>query len=749
MRKRACIELLEDRRLLTTLYVDANAPGVAMNGASWESAYRDLQAALAVAVSGDSIQVADGTYKPTAPVNLAFRLKNGVAIYGGYAGFNSENPNVRDIVLYPSILSGDIGIVGDDSDNLNTILICRNTNSTAVLDGFTVTKTSSISSSAVNIDSGSPTISNCTFTQNSTQGACTLFINNSNPSFTNCVFKDNISKTRGAVVDVFSNSNPSFSNCLFTNNKSTNYGGAVYIESANASFTNCSFIRNASTTRGGAVYNSTASPSFLNCLFAGNTANGSIGTGGGMYNDFSSNPTLTNCVFVGNTALQTTTGGGGAVFNYESNPTLINCTIANNTTSAFGGGVYSFDSNPNLVNCILWNNTGSKGNQFSNIGPTPKVAYCDVQDGYTGTGNINVDPLFLRLPSPGADSVWGTADDNYGNLTLKRNSPCIDVGLDSANSSTVDINGYNRIYDMPGAGSSLIDMGAYEAAGFSLAGTPENDFYYAKISSDASCLQIWKSSSYNGIPDYSYDLSIWNSASIDLGMGDDTIQFDFPASSPIAFDLTSVENIQFANVSTLAIEPSKIKLNDCDIVCPGASSFTLSTSSLQSLTLTGAVTLKTAGPLVIHSGNFDALRNYIFNASIGQQPSLISSSNLAIMQNSKLHKTSFASVPLASPFSQILIQPAIIGDVNLDGAVTAEDLLPIIANLNASNASWLQGDMDHNGKINLADLALIQYSIPKATLSTTPSKSSVAASSVKTRYARPKPAPKHKPKMAK
>jgi hypothetical protein len=44
--------------------------------------------ALAHAVSGDQIWVAMGTYTPTTGTNqsVSFLLKNGVAIYGGFAG---------------------------------------------------------------------------------------------------------------------------------------------------------------------------------------------------------------------------------------------------------------------------------------------------------------------------------------------------------------------------------------------------------------------------------------------------------------------------------------------------------------------------------------------------------------------------------------------------------------------------------------------------------------------------------------
>src|SRR5512138_1801633 len=69
------------------IYVRAGATG-ANNGTSWTNAYKSLQSALAAAASGNQIWVAKGVYKPTLTSNrsISFVLKDGVAIYGGFAG---------------------------------------------------------------------------------------------------------------------------------------------------------------------------------------------------------------------------------------------------------------------------------------------------------------------------------------------------------------------------------------------------------------------------------------------------------------------------------------------------------------------------------------------------------------------------------------------------------------------------------------------------------------------------------------
>ena len=103
------------------IYVDADATG-AGDGSAWADAFTDLQPALEAALSGDQIWVAAGTYTPSLesdpddPRSASFQMKNGVAIYGGFAGGETELEQ-RDWVNNPTILSGDIGVVGEAADN--------------------------------------------------------------------------------------------------------------------------------------------------------------------------------------------------------------------------------------------------------------------------------------------------------------------------------------------------------------------------------------------------------------------------------------------------------------------------------------------------------------------------------------------------------------------------------------------------------------------------------------------------------
>jgi hypothetical protein len=97
----------------------------------------------------------------------------------------------------------------------------------------------------------------------------------------------------------------------------------------------------------------------------------------------------------------------------NSDATITHCTITNNSVPYVGGGIYSYSySPPQITDCIIWGNTPDNlGSAFSS---EPVITYSDVEGGWSGTGNIDEDPLFV-------------APEDY-DYHLTGLSPCIDSG---------------------------------------------------------------------------------------------------------------------------------------------------------------------------------------------------------------------------------------------------------------------------------------------------------------------------------
>lgn len=229
----------------SVVYVTPTGAGL-QNGSSWANAYpgTSLQTAIDLAaVCSAQVWVTTGTYKPTGSDDrtISFAMKNGVAIYGGFAGTEttlSQRPISRP--SRKSILSGDI-----DNDNTlanNSYHVISNPaglTATAILDGFIIT--------GGNAD-------DTNYPNNSGGG---LLNGQSSPSISNCIFQNNYSASFGGAISHNSDYNLTIkltlTNCLFQNNSSTN-GGAM-LAGGNPVILNCQFQNNSATNQGGAIYN--------------------------------------------------------------------------------------------------------------------------------------------------------------------------------------------------------------------------------------------------------------------------------------------------------------------------------------------------------------------------------------------------------------------------------------------------------------------------------------------------------------
>ena len=312
----------------------------ANNGTSWTNAFTSLQSALTAAASGDEIWVAAGVYKPTATADrtISFALKNGVGVYGGFAGTETmrsqRNPNVN-----VTALSGDIGMGGVTTDNSYHVVTSDSTvTATGILDGFTVT--------AGQADGATDPID---------RGA-DVYINQGSPAFVRCIFQDGYAINRGGGVRVAAGS-PSFTDCTFRSNIAEQAGA-------------------------GLSAGSVTSIQVSRCVFRNNSVNNTTGGGGIEATD---NTTIVNSVVSQNAPNGMNFSGGGNSF--------INTTIANN--DSYGIALFS---NPNtIVNSIVYSNP--TGAIFVGISGIATVSYSDVEGGFAGTGNTGANPLFVGAPT--------------------------------------------------------------------------------------------------------------------------------------------------------------------------------------------------------------------------------------------------------------------------------------------------------------------------------------------------------------
>src|SRR5258706_12926625 len=364
-------------------YVKSNASG-ANNGSSWTNAYTDLQFALAAASSGDEIWVAAGTYKPVLSIERhhSFFLKNGVAIYGGFAGTETLRAQ-RDPSMNDTILSGDIGAVGDNSDNSYHVVVGENVDNTTMLDGFTITTGNANGDSLYNFDVGGG-----------------MYINNSNPTLADLVFIANSALNGGGI---FAQGSLTLVRSTLRNNHADSDGGAI-ATSATIDLQSTTLYQNQAGNEGGAIY------------IASNSA---IPT------------SIINSTLVQNQA----TRGGGVSVHGNSEISISNSTLVNNSAPITGGGIYLAgfvlgDIQKSLVICESSISSCVQGNSLNTSNSI--ISYgLPVDFGLATLGNYggSTQTMALLPSSPAIDSGGDLncpATDQRG-VTRPQGSHC-DIG---------------------------------------------------------------------------------------------------------------------------------------------------------------------------------------------------------------------------------------------------------------------------------------------------------------------------------
>ncbi|CBL28340.1 choice-of-anchor Q domain-containing protein [Fretibacterium fastidiosum] len=400
------------------------------DGGSWSTPLNEagFAAALSGAVSGDEFWIAKGVYRPAIPVSTdavttaeqgkSFTLKEGISLYGGFAGDETEREQRKpdnNVV----VLTGDLGL-DDGRDAWGVTLsadVIRGKNSKNVLkgtnvkgvrlDGVAVSGGDQGVGAGLSLGRSDIVIQNCLFQGNravsfggginaaaaSLDVCSSRFLGNrggpnshggavnsvqSYLKLVDCRFEGNATGAdkpgnkagNGGAVQ-FSDKKGgdktlTVERCRFSNNTAGAGGGGLYVQNAGTDVTvrGTVFEGNRATHNGGAARFSTSTNILVeDCLFTGNST---VIEGGAIYNSEVGSGdrgmTIRSCTFSGNKTYDDAhvadpnKGSGGAVYNGVSSPVLVNCTFTDNEAK-YGGALFNrTGSYPLLLNCTFFGN---------------------------------------------------------------------------------------------------------------------------------------------------------------------------------------------------------------------------------------------------------------------------------------------------------------------------------------------------------------------------------------------------------
>ncbi len=410
-------------------HVDDDAAGG--DGETWSTAFKYLQDALDEAedsIGTDLIQVAQGQYIPSLeaipgnPRSVTFSLNgsnfDNITIEGGYAGINEPDPDLRDVELYVTNLSGEIGGSRLD-DNAYHVMTIEDVNISVRIDGLRL------------IDGyadGSPS-------ENDDRGGGILILD-ADPLIVQCTIFNCTAIDGGGmailVLQQFGSASPTVVNCRFVADAAlTGDGGGIFNFESSVDLTNCIFDGcSALSGSGGAIFNG-AIP-----LFSGSTA------------------TLVNCTIAQCDAAQI---GGLFTVTLAGSTTVTNCILWSNT-------------NGQINNAQLIDVTAT----FSCIeGGFPHGPF----EG-PGQGNISDDPEFLDPDGP--NNIPGDEDDDLrlalgspcndaaSNAALPPDVADLDADSDPNEPTPRDLGLLTRVTfdanENSPCGPIAVDMGAHENA---------------------------------------------------------------------------------------------------------------------------------------------------------------------------------------------------------------------------------------------------------------------------------------------
>jgi len=226
----------------------------------------------------------------------------------------------------------------------------------------------------------------------------------------------------------------------------TNAGGGICCAQSSPTIKGC-YIKGNYCDNGPGVFLETSWAMIQDNILSDNGTTDYPVTGSGIFMWSNSAPEVRNNLFYHNEAY-----AGAGMYIGASHPNIVNNTFYGNNSKKKGGGIW-YQNNTgveaNITNNILWKNIAAFQKEISIDSGSPIVTYCDVDGGWTGTGNINADPLLI--------------DPDNGDFHLQQDpcqpgvtNPCVDSGSDTAFNLSMH-SCWTRSDGVPDSG--IVDMG--------------------------------------------------------------------------------------------------------------------------------------------------------------------------------------------------------------------------------------------------------------------------------------------------
>jgi parallel beta-helix repeat protein/predicted outer membrane repeat protein len=375
--------------------------------------YRDIATAVKAAVAGDTILIADGTYR--GPNNRAI------------------DPAGKAITV--KSINGPAQCIIDCQNQACGFHLNQNETRQTVIEGLTVMNGLGVYGGGIRCEtSASPTIRNCILRNNRAPSGGGLSCESSaSPLLDHCILYSNASNSTGGGI-FLSYANVTLDGCIISDSTSTERGGGLASYWSTLQATDCTFSGNATGDWGGAIYSAESVLTFANSIFQGNYADGYGGAMAAASNTPAS-ATFLQCTFLSNTAAS---GGGGL---YSPVKTVVaNCIFVGHSPYAIDGE----SSDSGVLYSLFYNNT-------------PGDLHC--VSVFTGTAQINGASLNNKGNRDGS-TYFAVPGDARINLT----SRAVDWGSNNLGLTlpATDIDGNPRMIDGNGGGSADVDCGACE-----------------------------------------------------------------------------------------------------------------------------------------------------------------------------------------------------------------------------------------------------------------------------------------------